>query len=81
MYGGKITIGTVGEADLQGISGNQKCPNCGFGIHPRPFAIEVKTPKGIHSDDQKKWQKNVWERRGGLYVLARSVSDVNVLDL
>lgn len=70
-----IKIGQNGEADVQGISGNQHCPKCGTPIHPLPFAIEVKDENNTQDEDQIKWQKNVWERRGGLYVLARSVGD------
>ena len=41
----------------------------------RAFAIEVKTAKGQQREAQKNWQK-AWEKRGGIYVLARSVEDV-----
>ena len=45
-------------------------------MHPgKAFAIEVKTTKGQQREAQKNWQK-AWERRGGIYVLARSVDDV-----
>lgn len=74
-----IRIGQVGEADLQGIKGDQECPRCGFAIHPLPFAIEVKNETGKQSPEQFNWQKNVWERRGGLYVIARSNDDVRMI--
>ena len=41
----------------------------------RAFGIEVKTAKGKQRDAQKKWQE-AWEKRGGIYILARSVEDV-----
>lgn len=41
----------------------------------RAFAIEVKAPRGKQRDAQKKWQA-AWERRGGIYVLAKSLDDV-----
>lgn len=41
----------------------------------RAFGIEVKTAKGKQRDAQKKWQE-AWEKRGGLYILARSLEDV-----
>ena len=41
----------------------------------RAFAIEVKTARGQQREAQKNWQK-AWEKRGGIYVLARSVEDV-----
>lgn len=73
-----ISIGEKGEADWQGFVGNQTCPNCDFPIHPKPIAIEVKADRkdAKQSADQKLWQKNVWERRGALYILAKSVSDL-----
>ena len=73
-----VKIGQNGEADVQGIIGNQHCPGCGMSIHPLPFAIEVKDETNSQDEDQINWQKNVWERRGGLYVLARSVKDAVV---
>lgn len=39
------------------------------------FAIEVKAARGQQREAQKNWQK-AWEKRGGIYVLARSVEDV-----
>lgn len=69
-----VPIGTPGEADLQGIIGNQTC-TCGKPSHPLPFALEVKTDKGKQSPDQVNWQTNIWERRGGLYAIARSPAD------
>lgn len=41
----------------------------------KAFAIEVKTARGQQRDMQKNWQK-AWEKRGGIYILARSVEDV-----
>jgi len=44
---------------------------------PVAHAIELKTKKGRQSSHQKRWQKNVWERRfnDGYYV-CRSVDEV-----
>lgn len=39
------------------------------------FAIEVKSAKGKQTEDQQAFQMAV-ERSGGLYILARSVEDV-----
>ncbi len=39
------------------------------------WGIEVKTPKGKQSDNQKAWQNN-FEAVGGRYLLARSLEDV-----
>lgn len=74
-YGAPIKIGRNGEADLQGFLGNQRCLICGCPIHPKPFAIEVKSANGEQSEDQITFQKEVWERRGLLYVLASSVNE------
>ena len=41
----------------------------------RAFAIEVKTSKGKQGIAQVAWQ-NAWEKRGGIYILARCVEDV-----
>jgi hypothetical protein len=41
----------------------------------RAFAIEVKTEKGKQRLAQAAWQ-SAWEKRGGIYILARSVEDV-----
>jgi len=41
----------------------------------RAFAIEVKAPKGRQREAQAAWQ-GAWEKRGGIYVLARSLADV-----
>ena len=41
----------------------------------RVVHIEVKTPKGVQSDKQKRFQRDL-EAAGGEYILARSVEDV-----
>lgn len=41
----------------------------------RAFGIEVKTEKGKQRTAQVAWQ-NAWEKRGGIYILARSLEDV-----
>lgn len=44
-------------------------------IDGKYVGIEVKRPKGIQSESQKEFQKNL-ERAGGRYILARSIDDV-----
>ena len=44
-------------------------------IPGRAFAIEVKALRGKQRDVQVAWQV-AWEKRGGIYVLARSLGDV-----
>jgi hypothetical protein len=41
----------------------------------RAFAIEVKAPHGKQRTVQIAWQ-TAWEKRGGIYILARSLDDV-----
>ena len=40
--------------------------------------IEVKTDRGVQSEYQKKFQRDI-EKHGGTYILARSVEDVEHL--
>lgn len=58
---GKRTIrfGLKGSPDILGCYGG------------RFFGIEVKTATGSQEDSQKKFQK-VFERSGGIYIIARS---------
>ena len=79
IFASVISIGMSGEADVQGFIGGQICKYCESPIHPKPFALEVKTAKGKQRDEQVSWQQNVWERRGGLYILGRNLSDIKEL--
>ena len=54
-----------GTPDLMGV----------LGPSGQAFGIEVKTAKGKQRDAQKRWQ-DAWEKRGGIYILARSLEDV-----
>lgn len=58
-----MTFGIPGQPDIFAI------------IQGRFVGIEVKTATGRQSKDQKNWQRNC-ERAGGLYIIARSVDDV-----
>lgn len=73
-----ITVGKRGEADTQGFIGNQKCPNCRYPIHPKPFAIEVKSAKGEQRELQIKWENETWVRRGGIYIMAKSEDNEDI---
>jgi len=55
-------VGTPGGADLIGI------------FRGRFVAIEIKTPTGRQSPEQRTFQQLV-ERKGGVYVVLRSVDD------
>ena len=41
--------------------------------------IEVKTATGRQSDKQKEFQKNI-EHHGGIYIIARSIDDLKVIE-
>lgn len=60
-----VTFGVVGQPDLIGV----RLP------HGQLVGIEVKSPTGKQSQAQVAFQVML-ERFGGLYILARSVSDV-----
>lgn len=66
LNGRLVRFGTPGAADIQGI------------IRPtgRFLAIECKSTTGAARENQKKWRKMV-EDHGGLYILARSVEEVD----
>jgi len=59
-----VRFGVPGQADLTGILPGG-----------RRLEVEVKSPEGIQTDDQRNFQRMI-ERFGGVYVLARSVEDV-----
>ena len=59
-----VRAGVRGQADISGIrAGGQR------------IEIEVKTPNGRQSKEQRAWQRMI-ERFDGIYILARSVQDV-----
>lgn len=62
---GVVRSAPEGTPDLLGVMG----PN------GKAFAIEVKAPKGKQRTAQVAWQ-HAWEKRGGIYILARSLEDV-----
>jgi len=45
-----------------------------------PYFLEVKTPTGTQSAEQKLFQKDV-EKAGGIYAIVRSIEDVQKLGL
>ena len=58
-----VRCGEPGMADLWAIVN---------GLH---IEIEVKSPTGRQSADQRNWQATI-EKHGGVYILARSAQDV-----
>jgi hypothetical protein len=57
-----------GYPDLAGV-----CPS----TQGRLFTIEVKTPTGRLSDDQRKWERKL-RASGVVYIIATSVADVRM---
>ena len=49
-----------------------------FPIDGRKFAIELKDDEGEQDSDQVKFQRR-WERTGGLYFVARTVDDFQII--
>jgi len=69
MQGGRrvtFGVGGPGGADLIGI------------LDRHPLAIEIKTPTGRQSKEQKQFQQ-LWEARGGIYIMPRSVDEALAL--
>lgn len=62
-----VKYGAVGSADILGV----------WAPSGRFLAIEVKTPTGKISAAQRQWGNEVIDR-GGIYIVARSVSEVEV---
>ena len=62
--GAVLKFGIKGQADISGITDTGQ-----------RIEIECKTGKGRLSKEQKRWRAMI-EKFGGVYVLARSVEDV-----
>ena len=58
-----VRFGAVGSPDIICV------------IKGQYVGIEVKGTKGVQSDNQKQFQQDL-ERAGGLYILARDLSDI-----
>jgi hypothetical protein len=73
-----VRFGKPGMADIVAywkmcLCGQSDCPKAGGSM----VWIEVKTARGVQSDDQKRFQQEV-EGQGMTYILARSLEDVIV---
>jgi len=65
-YKGKtryIAFGAPGAPDILGVTDG------------RALAVECKSPKGKQTEAQRKWQAD-FEACGGLYILARTLDDL-----
>lgn len=71
-----IKVGNPGEADTLGVVAVTITPEMVGQTIGVAVASEFKTAKGRQSDQQKAFQA-AWERRGGVYVLARSSEDIH----
>jgi hypothetical protein len=71
-----IKVGTPGESDTIGVFALQITPEMVGKTIGVAIAPEFKAPKGRQSDPQKHWQA-AFEKRGGVYVLAKSTGDVD----
>lgn len=60
--GRTMRYGLPGQADISGI------------VRGRHVEVEIKTPTGRQSMQQRRWQTAV-ERAGGVYLVARSVDE------
>ena len=64
-----VTVGQVGSADIIGVQPvTITADMVGKVIGQAIVTIEVKTPKGRQSEEQKNWQK-AFEQHGGIYIL------------
>lgn len=68
IKGRVVRFGVPGCADILGV----------IGPHGRLLAIEVKSATGRQTEDQLRFQR-VIEHFGGVYVLARSLADVDAV--
>lgn len=67
-----VTVGQVGSADIIGVQPVTITPEMVGKVIGQAIAIEVKTPTGKQSQEQKNWQQ-AFEERGGIYILGRGV--------
>ncbi len=79
IHGAYMTFGLgVGSADLVGIHKALITPEMVGSYIGRFFAVEVKTPKGRLSDEQKAWAKTI-QSFGGIVEVCRSKEDAEDL--
>lgn len=63
-----VTVGQVGSADIIGVQPVTITQNMVGKVIGQAIAIEVKTPTGKQSQEQKNWQQ-AFEQHGGIYIL------------
>lgn len=67
-----VTVGQVGSADIIGVQPVTITADMVGKVIGQAIAIEVKTPTGKQSQEQKNWQQ-AFEERGGIYILGRGL--------
>ena len=67
-----VTVGQVGSADIIGVQPVTITADMVGKVIGQAIAIEVKTPTGKQSQEQKNWQQ-AFEKHGGIYILGRGL--------
>ena len=67
-----VSVGQVGTADIIGVTPVTITADMVGKVIGQAIAIEVKTPTGKQSQDQKNWQQ-AFENHGGIYILGRGL--------
>lgn len=67
-----VSVGQVGSADIIGVKPVTITADMVGKVIGQAIAIEVKTPTGKQSQDQKNWQQ-AFENHGGIYILGRGL--------
>lgn len=67
-----VTVGQVGSADIIGVQPVTITADMVGKVIGQAIAIEVKTPTGKQSQEQKNWQQ-AFEQHGGIYILGRGL--------
>lgn len=67
-----VSVGQVGSADIIGVQPVTITADMVGKVIGQAIAIEVKTPTGKQSQEQKNWQQ-AFEQHGGIYILGRGL--------
>ena len=67
-----VAVGQVGSADIIGVQPVTITADMVGKVIGQAIAIEVKTPTGKQSQEQKNWQQ-AFEQHGGIYILGRGL--------
>ena len=67
-----VSVGQVGSADIIGVKPVTITADMVGKVIGQAIAIEVKTPTGKQSQEQKNWQQ-AFENHGGIHILGRGL--------